>query len=57
MVYSLGGMSMAQVFKTKAAAEKAAQSVNHYLAEHQMYLEVTVIEVAGGYAVAVVSCY
>ena len=57
MVYSLGGMSMAQVFKTKESAEKAAQSVNHYLAEQQMYLEVTVIEVAGGYAVAVVSCY
>ena len=48
---------MAQVFKTKAAAEKAAQSVNHYLAEQQMYLEVTVIEVAGGYAVAAMNCY
>ena len=31
---------MAQVFKTKAAAEKAAHSVNHYLAEQQMYLTV-----------------
>lgn len=58
MVYSLkGDRIMAQVFKTKESAEKAAQSVNHYLAEQQMYLEVTVIEVAGGYAVAVVSCY
>lgn len=48
---------MAQVFKTKEAAEKAAASVNNYLQEQQMYLEVTVIEVADGYAVAVVSCY
>lgn len=48
---------MAQVFKTKESAEKAAHSVNHYLTEQQMYLEVAVIEVAGGYAVAVVSCY
>lgn len=48
---------MAQVFKTKEAAEKAAASVNHYLEEQQMYLEVTVVEVTGGYAVAVVSCY
>lgn len=48
---------MAQIFKTKEAAEKAAQSVNHYLEEQQMYLEVAVIEVTGGYAVAVVSCY
>lgn len=48
---------MAQVFKSKEAAEKAAQSVNHYLTEQEMYLEVSVIEVAGGYAVAVVSCY
>lgn len=48
---------MAQIFSTRKAAEKAADSVNHYLAEQQMYLEVTVIEVAGGYAVAVVSCY
>ena len=28
---------MAQVFKTKESAEKAAQSVNHYLAEQQMF--------------------
>lgn len=48
---------MAQVFKTKEAAEKAAASVNNYLQEQEMYLEVTVIEVADGYAVAVVSCY
>ena len=48
---------MAQIFSTKESAEKAADSVNHYLAEQQMYIEVTVIEVAGGYAVAVVSCY
>lgn len=48
---------MAQVFKTKEAAEKAADSVNKYLQEQEMYLEVTVIEVADGYAVAVVSCY
>lgn len=48
---------MAQVFKSKEAAEKAAASVNHYLEEQEMYLEVSVIEVAGGYAVAVVSCY
>lgn len=48
---------MAQIFKTKEAAEKAAASVNKYLEEQQMYLEVTVIEVADGYVVAVVSCY
>ena len=48
---------MAHIFKTKEAAEKAAASVNNYLQEQQMYLEVTVIEVADGYAVAVVSCY
>ena len=48
---------MAQVFKTKEAAEKAAASVNNYLQEQEMYLEVTVIEVADGDAVAVVSCY
>lgn len=48
---------MAQIFKTKEAAEKAADSVNNYLQEQEMYLEVTVIEVADGYAVAVVSCY
>ena len=48
---------MAHIFKTKEAAEKAADSVNHYLAEQEMYLEVTVIKVADGYAVAVVSCY
>jgi len=48
---------MAQIFKTKEAAEKAAASVNNYLQEQDMYLEVTVIEVADGYAVAVVSCY
>lgn len=48
---------MVQVFKTKEAAEKAAASVNNYLQEQDMYLEVTVIEVADGYAVAVVSCY
>ena len=47
----------AQIFKTKEAAEKAAQSVNHYLQEQEMYLEVAVVEVTGGYAVAVVSCY
>ena len=47
----------AQVFATKAAAEKAAASVNHYLQEQEMYLEVAVIAVEGGYAVAVVSCY
>lgn len=50
-------MAQAQVFKNKAAAEKAAASVNHYLQEQEMYLEVTVIPVEGGYAVAVVSCY
>ena len=48
---------MAQVFKTKEAAEKAAASVNNYLQEQEMYLEVTEIEGADGYAVAVVSCY
>lgn len=47
----------AQVFATREAAEKAAQSVNHYLQEQEMYLEVAVVEVTGGYAVAVVSCY
>lgn len=48
----------AQVFATKEAAEKAAKSVNHYLQEQEMYLEVTVVEVTGGYyAVAVISCY
>ena len=47
----------AQIFKTKEAAEKAAASVNHYLQEQQMYLEVAVVAVEGGYAVAVVSCY
>ena len=50
-------MAQAQIFSTKSAAEKAAASVNHYLAEQEMYLEGTVIEVVGGYAVAVVSCY
>ena len=47
----------AQVFATKAAAEKAAASVNHYLQEQEMYLEVTITPVEGGYVVAVVSCY
>ena len=47
----------AQIFKTKEAAEKAAASVNHYLQVQQMYLEMAVVEVTGGYAVAVVSCY
>ena len=47
----------AQIFKTKEAAEKAAASVNHYLQEQQMYLEMAVVAVEGGYAVAVVSCY
>lgn len=50
-------MTQAQVFRTKEAAEKAAASVNHYLEEQQMYLEVAVVAVEGGYAVAVVSCY
>ena len=50
-------MVQAQIFANKAAAEKAAQSVNHYLEEQEMYLEVTVVAVEGGYAVAVVSCY
>jgi len=50
-------MVQAQVFTTKKAAEKAAASVNHYLQEQEMYLEVTVVAVEGGYAVAVVSCY
>lgn len=49
-------MAQAQIFSTKLAAEKAAASINHYLTEQEMYLEVTVAEVAGGYAVAV-SCY
>lgn len=48
---------MAQVFANKAAAEKAAASVNAYLQEQEMYLEVAVVSVKGGYAVAVVSCY
>lgn len=47
----------AQVFENLAAAEKAATSVNHYLQEQEMYLEVTVTPVEGGYVVAVVSCY
>lgn len=47
----------AQIFENKEAAEKAAASVNHYLEEQEMYLEVTVVAVKGGYAVAVVSCY
>ena len=47
----------AQIFKTREAAEKAAHSVNHYLQEQEMYLEVAVVEVTGGYAVAVVNCY
>ena len=47
----------ARIFRTKEAAEKAAASVNHYLQEQEMYLEVAVVEVKGGYAVAVVSCY
>ena len=47
----------AQVFKNKAAAEKAATSVNHYLQEQEMYLEVAVVSVKGGYAVAIVNCY
>ena len=47
----------AQVFATKEEAEKAAKSVNHYLQEQEMYLEVAIVEVTGGYAVAVVSCY
>lgn len=50
-------MAQAQVFANKEAAEKAAQSVNHYLQEQEMYLEVAVVAVEGGYAVAVVSCY
>ena len=48
---------MVQIFKSKEAAEKAAQSVNHYLQEQEMYLEVAVVAVKGGYAVAIVSCY
>lgn len=47
----------AQIFKTKEAAEKAAKSVNHYLQEQEMYLEVAVVAVEGGYTVAVVNCY
>ena len=50
-------MVQAQIFANKVAAEKAAQSVNHYLEEQEMYLEVTVVAVEGGYAVAIVSCY
>lgn len=50
-------MTQAQVFKNKAAAEKAAASVNHYLQEQEMYLEVAVVAVKDGYAVAVVNCY
>ena len=50
-------MAQAQIFTNKEAAEKAAASVNHYLQEQQMYLEVVVVAVEGGYAVAVVSCY
>lgn len=50
-------MVQAQVFANKEAAEKAAASVNHYLQEQEMYLEVAVVAVEGGYAVAVVSCY
>lgn len=48
---------MVQVFKSKEAAEKAAASVNHYLQEQEMYLEVAVVAVKDGYAVAVVNCY
>lgn len=48
---------MVQIFKTKEAAEKAAASVNHYLQEQEMYLEVSVVAVENGYAVAIVSCY
>lgn len=50
-------MAQAQIFTNKEAAEKAAVSVNHYLQEQEMYLEVAVVAVEGGYAVAVVSCY
>lgn len=45
------------VFQDRKTAEEAAQSVNHYLKEQEMYLEVSVIGVENGYAVAVVSCY
>jgi len=48
---------MVQIFKSKEAAEKAAASVNHYLEEQEMYLEVCEIPVEGGYAVAIVNCY
>ena len=48
---------MAQVFKTREAAEKVAASVKEKLTEHKMHLAVTVIRVGGGYAVAVVSYY
>lgn len=48
---------MVQIFKTRELAEKAANSVNHYLQEQEMYLKVSVTAVEGGYAVAVVSCY
>ena len=41
-------MAQAQVFANKEAAEKAAQSVNHYLQEQEMYLEVAVVAVEGG---------
>lgn len=47
----------AQIFENKAAADKAAASVNHYLEEQEMYLEVCVIPVEGGYAIAIVNCY
>lgn len=47
----------AQIFETKKAAEKAAESVNSYLEEQQMYLEVAIAPVENGWVVAVVSCY
>ena len=52
-----GRVIMVQIFANKEAAKKAAASVNHYLQEQQMLMEVDVVAVEGGYTVAVVSCY
>lgn len=41
----------------KACKKLIEKVVNHYLQEQEMYLKVSVVEVDGGYAVAVVSCY
>jgi hypothetical protein len=48
---------MTSVFETKEKAEKACRNVQEYLDEQQMYLEVEVHPVDGGYVVAIVNCY